>query len=140
MAMMMTPVSLEDLQNQLERGDFYPFYAVLLYTPLNGLNVRLHEYVESRWEFLNNLTGNNCLMVALEKRGRPIGRFRPEIVYDIARFLGVAVNQIPCLILFTDPKHRQETAVLDLKQLLSSAPTDEALTTFFQDLQTVFDN
>jgi len=140
MVMMRTPLSLEDLQNQLERGEAYPFYAVLLYTPLNGLNVRLHEYVESRWDFLNSLTGDNCLMVALEKRGRPIGRFRPEIVYEIARFLGVAVNQIPCLVLFTEPQQRNETLVLDLTNLLSLTPTEEELTTFFQDLQAVMDS
>jgi hypothetical protein len=71
---------LEDLLRLLEEGDFYPYYSVILYTPENGLDQRLHEYVDKHWSFLNRLTGNNSLLAALEgrERGRAIEDFAPR--------------------------------------------------------------
>jgi hypothetical protein len=134
------PLGVADLQRAVEYGPSYPYYAVLLYTPLNGLNRRLHKYVDSRWELLNELTGTNCLMVAVEKRDHPIKDFRPEVVYEIARWLGVAVNQLPCVVIFSEPRTRQETILLELSGPLGERPSDAKLTTFFADLQVAMDD
>src|SRR5689334_3225999 len=67
-----------------------PFYCVMLYAPINGLDERMHEYVVSHWEYLDGLTGRNCQLVVLEQPFAPplpIGEFRPEEVYEIARYL-----------------------------------------------------
>jgi hypothetical protein len=60
--------SLEDFLELLEYGDEYPYYSVLLYTPENGLDQRLHEYVVKRWDFLNRLTGDGSLLAAQASR------------------------------------------------------------------------
>ena len=69
MAMMRSTLTLRGLVDLLERvpedRGGYPFYGVLVYPPLNGLNQRLHEYVVSRWDYLNDPTGDNALVVAL---------------------------------------------------------------------------
>jgi hypothetical protein len=82
-AAVISPVyGLEDFLYLLEDGDYYPYYSVILYTPQNGLDERLHEYVDKHWRDLNRLTGSNSLLVALEnrQRDRAIGDFRPEEV------------------------------------------------------------
>ncbi len=140
MAIMRT-LSLKDLESILARGDPYPYYAILLYPPLNGLNAKLHEYVDSHWGYLNGLTGDNCLLMALEARGLPIQRFRPEDVYAIARRLGAAVDQVPCLVFITDPHTQTQTLVQPLNPLFPVADetTDADLTQFFQGVQVIID-
>jgi hypothetical protein len=124
-----------------ENVDYFPFYSVILYTPQNGLDQRLHEYVSSHWNFLNRLTGESSLLAALESRDhdRSISDFRPEEVYDIARELGVPVNAVPALVFFTAARDRDATLVLRLGQFLSSTVTDEELTDFFRGLAAVVD-
>jgi len=107
----MFSVSLRDFESLLDDQDPYPYYAILLYPPLNGLNSRLHEYVTSHWAYLNAMTGSNCLLVAVESRGQPIEKFSPEDVYAIARQLGVAVDRLPCLVFITEPHERDEVLV-----------------------------
>lgn len=132
---------LEDFLRLLEDGDYYPYYSILLYTPENGLDKRLHEYVDQRWSFLNRLTGENSLLAALEDRDRDrsIADFRPEEVYDIARQLGVSVADLPALVFFTSPKERGDTLVLKLGDFLPRDVSDEGLTDFFRSLAALAD-
>ena len=133
---------LEDLLRLLEEGDFYPYYSVILYTPENGLDQRLHEYVDKHWSFLNRLTGENSLLAALEdrERDRAIKDFRPEEVYDIARELGVSVAAVPALVFFISPKDRADTLVLSLGDFLPADVSDADLTDFFRSLTTIVDS
>ena len=124
-----------------EEADHYPYYGVLIYPPLNGLNQRLHEYVVSHWRGLNDLTGDNALLVALEDidRGQDIHDYQPAEIYSIARELKVPPDDIPCLVLFTQPRTRRETLPLRLREFFPDrrAVTDDDLTDFFQGLQAV---
>ena len=137
----MGTLSLKDLHWLLETGDPYPFYAILLYPPLNGLSAKLHKYVESHWGYLNGLTGNNCLLLALERAGGPAEEFRPEDVYAIARYLGATVDKVPCIIFITDPKHERQTLVQPLSMLFTDSEqvTDDDFTEFFQGVQALID-
>jgi hypothetical protein len=139
--------SLPDFVRSMEAAesgeDGYPFYAVLLYTPLNGLDQRTREYARSRMVYLNALTGRNCLMFVLEDvdRGVSIEDFRPEDVYEVARHLGASVEDLPCVVFFTDPSRRNETLVLRLRDRFpdATAATNDRLTDFFRSLQAVVD-
>src|SRR3954452_761455 len=142
MAMAAPIYGLEDFVRLFDENvDYFPFYSVILYTPQNGLDQRLHEYVSSHWNFLNRLTGETSLLAALESRDhdRSISDFRPEEVYDIARELGVPVNAVPALVFFTAAKDRDATLVLKLGEFLSPTVTDEELTDFFRGLAAVVD-
>lgn len=142
MAMAAPVYSLEDFVSLLEGGDFYPYYGVLLYTPQNGLDGQLHEYVVGHWSMLNRLTGRNALLFAVENidRDRPIESFRPDDVYEIARFLGTSVDTLPCLVVFTDPLTRNETLVLELAEFIGRGSVEDAdLTDFFRSLEAVID-
>jgi hypothetical protein len=74
------------------QADQYPFFCVVLYTPGNGVNARLHKYVRSHWNILDSLTGDNCLLLAIENMKSELSidieKFKPEDVYKIARYLG----------------------------------------------------
>lgn len=132
--------SLKDFLHLLENVDPCPFYAALLYTPMNGLDGKLHQYVVTHWDMLNKLTGDSNLLMAVENPwGKSIDQFKPEEVYDIGRNLGAETNDVPCLILFTDPNDRQDTLILRLREFLSPADavTDESLTDFFRSLQSI---
>lgn len=134
--------SLKDFVDLIAHVDRYPFYAALLYTPTNGLDGKLHQYVVGHWNMLNRLTGDACLLMAVEDPwGKSIGQFKPEEVYDIARHLGAEAQDVPCLVFFTDPNNRQDTLVLRLAEFLSpsSSVTDEGLTDFFRALQSIID-
>ncbi|HEX5417720.1 MAG TPA: hypothetical protein VFZ25_18840 [Chloroflexota bacterium] len=140
MAAMYT-LNLKDFEKILQDGDPYPYYAVLLYPPLNGLNAKLHAYVTSHWPYLNSLTGDSCLLFALESPGQPIEEFRPEDVYRIARHLGAEVDNVPCLVFITDPRNQRQTIIQPLKPLFPRTDdvTDETFTEFFQSLQAILD-
>jgi hypothetical protein len=122
----------------------FPFYGVLLYTPTNGLNKLLHDYIISHFELFNAQTGPNWLVAVVEdiNRNQSIEKFKPQDVYEIARFLGAPVDAIPAIVFFTEPKVRNETLVLRLKDFLpeSSGITDEDLTGLFGKLATKIDN
>src|SRR5690242_236793 len=77
-----------------------PYYCVLLYTPGNGLDGRLHDYIRSRWDLMNTLTGDACLLLALEDVNRQPSdtEYRAEDVYIIGRKLGASVDAVPCMI------------------------------------------
>ena len=137
----MRTLSLRDFVSVLQNGDPYPYYAVLLYPPLNGLNAKLHQYVESHWPYLNSLTGDACLLFALERGGQPIEDFRPEDVYAIARHLGAEVDKVPCLVFITDPKNQRQTLIQPLKPLFpgDDQVADNTFTEFFQHLQAILD-
>jgi hypothetical protein len=160
---MSAPVgSLRDLQELLEgRGGYvfeqrsFAFYSVLLYTPMNGLNKLLHEYIvghegadgqhiPGHFELFNAQTGPNWLVAIVEdvSRAQPIERFKPEDVYEIARYLGASVDDVPAIVFFTDPRERNETLVLRLKDVLPDAGqvTDEDLTTLFGKIASMIDN
>jgi hypothetical protein len=142
MAMAAPIYGLEDFLRLFdEDADFFPFYSVILYTPQNGLDQRLHEYVSGHWNLLNRLTGESSLLAALENRdtNRSIDDFRPEEVYDIARELGVSVGDVPALVFFTSPRERRDTLVLRLGDFLPSDVSDEDLTDFFRSLAAVVD-
>jgi hypothetical protein len=145
MAMAMEPVySLKDFQNFLENPGAhraYPYYCALLYAPMNGLNGRLHRYVVDHWTFLNTMTGSSCLLMAAEDigGGLTIEQFKPQEIYDIARHLGAAVSDVPCMIFFTNPASYRDTLVLKLGQLLAHDVSDEDLTDFFQSLSSITD-
>jgi hypothetical protein len=132
---------LEDFLDLLESGDYYPYYSVILYTPQNGLDQRLHEYVDKQWRYLNQLTGSNSLLAALEnrERDRAIGDFKPEDVYDIARELGVSVAAVPALVFFASPKERADTLVVRLGDFLPADVSDADLTDFFRSLAAIVD-
>ena len=140
---MMRSISLKDFVHNIDREDTYPFYCVLLYTPKNGLDERMHKYVNSRWTYLNSLTGTSCLMFAIEDidRGISIEKFKPEEVYDIARLLGVSVQSLPCVVFFTEPKKRNETLILKLHDFFPEPKTvtDDEVTSFFRAVQSVID-
>lgn len=140
-AVMFDAFSLEDFEAVLDSGAPYPYYAVLLYPPLNGLNAKLHRYALSHWQFLNALTGENCLLLAVESRRTPIQKFKPGDVYSIARLLGAEVDKIPCLIFITDPKNERRTLVQPLRPLFNDGVelSDEQLTEFFQGIQAIID-
>jgi hypothetical protein len=148
MAMAEPVYSLKHFQSLIEDPEPYPFYGVMLYTPTNGMDQRIPEYVLSRWHYLNRLTGDTCLLFAVEDVGRnqDISEFRPEEIYDIARQLwtpkgGVELNDMPCIVFFTDPLHRNDTLVLRLAKFLPAPKelTDEDLTDFFRSLATIMD-
>src|SRR5262249_30653310 len=121
----------------------YPFYCVLLYKPTNALNARLHEYVVRQWEYLDQLTGRSCLLLAIENPFdiTQIRNFKPQQVYEVAGFLGAPAEALPCMVLFTEPETRRDTVVIKLRHVLppSKDVTDEDLTNFFQHVQTVID-
>ena len=64
--MMMPTWSLQEFVIAIAQADSYPFYGVLLYTPMNGLDGRMHQYVTDHWSYLNRLTGHSCLVFAIE--------------------------------------------------------------------------
>src|SRR5689334_13251657 len=110
------------LDRILNQGkDKYPFYCLLLYTPENELNARLHKYVTSHWDILDELTGSNCLLMAIENIGReiPIEKFKPKDVYRISRYMGAPVDTIPNMIFYTEPGASRKTQVLKLKEFFS---------------------
>ncbi len=119
--------SLAELKELLEGKEQYvfqnrefPFYSVLIYSRVKGLNHHLHEYVSGNAEGFNGLTGPNWLVAVLENvHAKDPGAFRPEDVYPIARFLGVRVDEIPALVFFTDPKARSDLFVLNLGWIMS---------------------
>ena len=136
--------NLRGLIARLEAGeDSYAFYGVMLYAPVNGLEGRLHEYVTDRWRYLHAMTGETTLLMALERLDddRPLESFKPEEIYDIARFLGVEADQLPALAIFTAPGLREDIRVLRLREFLAVGPalTDEAITEFFRSLVTAID-
>lgn len=143
---MMLPVySLQDFESVLHDSWNYPFYGIILYTPMNGLDGRIHEYIVNRWGFMNSLTGSSCLLLAVEdlKRGLDITEFKPEDVYDIARMFGasVSVGDLPCIVFFTEPETRRETCVIKLRQFLPTPAdaTDDDLTDFFRGMASIVD-
>ena len=142
MAMMMV-YSVQHFQKVADGEYQFPYFGVLLYAPMNGLNARLHEYVQSHWDLLNGLTGDSCLLMAVEDVGQGPGldEYKPEDIYRIARQLGADVSGIPCIVLFTEPKARKETVVLRLNDFLggSTPVTDDELTDFFQSLASIID-
>lgn len=150
---MVAPVgSLRDLQQLLEEPDSsdiferrsFPFYGVLMYTPTNGLNRLLHEYVVSHYQLFNAQTGPNWLVAVLEdiRREHSIEKFKPQDVYAIARYLGVRVDDIPAIVFFTEPKERNETLVLRLSDILpeASKTDDKDLTELFGKLAATIDD
>jgi hypothetical protein len=143
--------SLKDLQDLLEEGQnmldhfpHYTFFSVLIYAPINALNQKLHEYVVSHSHFLHRQTGSHWLVFVVEDLNRdyPIDEFRPDDVYDIARYLGAEVKHVPGTIFFTEPKERNETLVVSLSRLLppSDNVTDEVLTNLFGKITTIIDS
>jgi hypothetical protein len=143
MAMAAPVQSLRHFNRMMDAGWDFPFYCVLLYTPGNGLNQKLHEYVVGHWPFLNELTGNSCLLLAVEDQaqGPRIEQFRPEDVYGIARKVGAQVSDVPCMVFFTDPRERNDIVILRLGRFLPP-PTnlqDEHLTDFFQRISAITD-
>lgn len=152
--MMMRPVySLQDLTYLLDQpkeagaapdGEPFPYYCALLYTLVNGLDGRLHEYVRARWDLMNGLTGDACLLVTLEDVSRPAAsaEFRAEDVYAIARTLGASVATLPCMVFFTNPQTRNDTYLLRLKDVFPDYTqlADDDLTSFFRRVAAAIDD
>lgn len=149
--MVMRPVySLQDLNVLLEQqkasgGEpLFPYYCALLYTLVNGLDGHLHQYIRSRWDLMNGLTGNACLLMTLEDVSRQptSADFRAEDVYAIARKLGASVDALPCMIFFTDPETTNDTYLLRLKDVFPDYRqlTDDDLTTFFRRVAAAIDD
>jgi hypothetical protein len=113
-----------DIYMWLRRTD-YPVYGVLLYPPGNHpYELRhLREYVLYNFTDLFERTGGNWLLVVFENLPYyPVQDFRPDEVYEIARFLGAEATDVPCIIFFTDPDERSETLVVSVSELLASTP------------------
>ncbi|SRR5713226_6681846 len=127
------------------QADQYPFFCVLLYTPGNGVNARLHKYVRSHWNMLDSLTGDNCLLLAIENMKSELSidieKFKPEDVYKIARYLGASVDTVPGLVFFTKPQATKKTLILKVGDFFTdpSSLTDEDLTDFFESIQSIID-
>jgi hypothetical protein len=140
---MMPYRSLRDFVDHIAEVDPYPFYAVLLYTPLNSLDEHLRSYVRTREHLLNSLTGRSCLLFVLEdlERGLFIEQFKPEEVYEVARYLGVAARDLPCIVFFSEPRTRNELIILRLREVLGQSDdlSEDDLTLFFRSLQSVVD-
>lgn len=124
--------------------DPYPFYAVLLYTPMNGLDARLHEYMTSHWSLMDALTGHKWLLLAVEdiEWARPtIDDFKPEDIYHIARGLGQLPEAVPCLVFFVNPQYQNEVLTLNLSEFFGKRdlPNDEGLTDFFRSIASIVD-
>ncbi|WP_433968193.1 hypothetical protein [Tunturiibacter gelidiferens] len=143
--------NLSDLQDLLENGVSYMYgdntfavYSVLLYTRTEGLNRRLHEYVWKHFDQFRKQTGPNWLVAIVEIPGRTPEeepKFKPESVYEIARYLGAGADDIPAIIFFTDPKERKETLILQLRDIFPSGePKDDDLEQFFAKVATMIDN
>jgi hypothetical protein len=71
--------------------------------------------------YVNSLTGESCLLMALEAQGQPIEEFRPDDVYEIARYLGAQVDQVPCWAFITEPQTKRQTLVQPLSVLFPEA-------------------
>jgi hypothetical protein len=131
---------MKDQAQQLEHR--YPYFAVLLYSPMNGLEGQVHQYITSHWSMLNALTGDNCLMMALaDSPSAKVEDFTPGDVYQIARLLGVDVASLPCVVFFTEPSRTADTLVLSLSQFFATADdaNDEHLTKWFRTIQSIID-
>lgn len=143
--MMLRGQNFGDLKSYLESGRKYafPFYCVLLYKPVNGLHAKLHEYVADQWRYLDTLTGRTCLMLAIENpRGTTaIRNFRPQDVYEVARYLGAPADALPCMVFFTEPDTRRDTLVIRLRPVLPAETklTNEDLTAFFEHVAVTLD-
>jgi integrase len=124
--------SLENLQRLLEKPEesdiyrllgrtTYPVYGVLLYAQEDYSIKRMREHVLYDFPTLFEQTGRNWLLVVFENLPYyPVQDFRPEEVYEVARVLGAAATDLPCIVFFTDPKERSETLVVSLSELLAS--------------------
>ena len=100
----------------------FPFYGVLIYSHIKGLNGYLSKYVTDNFELFNAQTGPNWLVAVLEDiQGTRQNEFKPEDVYKIARYLGVSVDDIPAIVFFCDPKERNDTYVLKLSDLIKES-------------------
>src|SRR5215216_6602291 len=136
--------NMKQFAEMIKDADQYPFYCVLLYTPMNGLDERMHNYVRSHWHLLNRLTGYNCLLIAVEDPfdNQEIQNFKPEDVYEIARYLGAPVNALPCMIFFESPQSRNDTLILELREFFPEPTniTDDQVTSFLRALQSIIDS
>jgi hypothetical protein len=143
--MMLRGQNFGDLKSYLESGRKDPFllYCVLLYKPVNGLHAKLHEYVADQWRYLDALTGRTCLMLAIENPHgtTAIRNFRPQDVYEVARYLGAPADALPCMVFFTEPDTRRDTLVIRLRSILPDEKrlTNEDLTAFFEHLAVTLD-
>jgi len=125
--------------------DPYPFYAVLLYAPINGLDARLHEYMAIHWILMDAMTGPKWLLLAAEdfEWAKPsIDDFKPEDIYHIARELGQPPNTIPCLVFFANPKYQNDVLTLNLREFFGEGglPSDEDLTDFFRSITSIVES
>lgn len=136
--------NMKQFAEMIKDADRYPFYCVLLYTPMNGLDERMHNYVTSHWHFVNQLTGYNCLLIAVEDpfHNQEIQNFKPEDVYEIARYLGAPVSAMPCMVFFVNPQSRNDTLVLKLREFFPDPAnvTDDQVTSFLRALQSIIDS
>ena len=143
--------SLSELKEQLEgsgkqyvfeEGRF-PFYSVLIYSHIRGLNSHLHAYVMNNFDLFNAQTGPNWLVAVLEDiQDTKHDLFKPEDVYQIARFLGVRVDEIPALVFFTDPKKRNDIYILKLSEIIheSAEYDEEGINKIFSKMAAIIDD
>ena len=117
----------------------YPVYGVLMYTAEGGLDAAVHRYVCANWDALEALTGDDCLIFALEDISEwaageeSLGRLRREEVYDIARMLNVPLDALPALALFVEPDSRRKALILPLVEWLpGDDPTDAQVNRVFR--------
>jgi hypothetical protein len=137
--------SFEHLAQALEGGlDPYPYYCMLMYAPGNGLDERLANYTHSRWDELDRLTGDSCLLFAMDsvEAGRPLTSFRPQDIFEIARYLGATVADVPGMLMFTQPHDREDVLVLRLREILppSEQLKDEDLSILFREWAAIMDS
>jgi hypothetical protein len=129
------------LEQQMRRpeGPQYPFYAVLLYAPINGLDGRIDDYVDSHFELLNSLTGENCLLVAVKApEPSPSAGGPTSSVYEAARMLSVSVEDMPALVVFSNPG-RKDIELVRLGDILESDANDGDITKVFRTMQAAID-
>lgn len=130
---------LDDQDQDIYEKKLFPFYSVLLYGPMKGVNQAFHTYVVNNFEFFHTATGPNWLVAVVEdiRDQHYIDGFRPQDIYAIARYLGAPVDRIPAFVFFTDPKERKGTLILPLGN--SGLATEEDVHKLITKIATIID-
>jgi hypothetical protein len=127
--------------HRLESGELspFPFYCALLYTVAGGVDAELARFVDTNWDELDGMTGDNCLVFVLgDARDEAAAGHRPftvQEVYRVAEELGVKPRALPCAAFFTEPARSREVLRLRIGEYLpdgSAGAAGERLTTAFR--------
>ncbi len=129
--------SVADFQRHIDdirhgRRDSYPFYLALLYTTEPGIDADLHRWIAAHWEELDLMTLRGGLVFAFPE----FASHAP--MYEVARELGVAPDQMPCGVVFADPERTEDQLIVPWSRLLPSGYTDTDVTAAFRLIASAF--